>query len=216
MKITKLVHSCLIVEHAGRKYLVDPGAYSWKSGVVQPEHLSEINDVVVTHIHSDHLQEDFAKMIKQKSPNANWYGTAEVVEQLKSWGIEASSFSDDSSVRFIESSHEDLHPWFPEQPQHTSFVLSDELLIGGDCHTLSSSYGARIFGAAISGGPWGAVVGFGKMIEKMSERPDIVIPLHDWHLNEEARNGFYARLPEVLSEFSVDFIPLESGVPKDI
>jgi L-ascorbate metabolism protein UlaG (beta-lactamase superfamily) len=206
MKITKLVHSCLIVEHDGKKYLVDPGAYSWQSGVVKPELLSGIDNVVVTHIHSD----------KQESPEANWYSTAEVAEKLKTWDIEAVSSSDDPSIKFIESSHADLHPWFPEQPQHTSFVLFNDLLIGGDCHTLTSSHGARIFGAAISGGPWGAVVGFGKMIESMTERPEIVIPLHDWHLNDEARNGFYARLPEVLSEFGVEFVPLESGVPKDI
>lgn len=155
MRITKLVHSCLLVEHDSKKYIVDPGAYSWQSGVIKAELLSAIDSVVVTHIHSDHLQEDFAKLIKQESPEASWYGPAEVVEQLEAWGIEARSSSDDSSIIFIKSSHADLHPWFPEQPQHTSFLLFNDLLIGGDCHTLTSSHGARIFGAAISGGPWG-------------------------------------------------------------
>ncbi len=92
----------------------------------------------------------------------------------------------------------------------------DELLIGGDCHTLIESHGARIFGAAVNGGPWGAVVGFTRMIESMTDRPQVVIPLHDWHFNDDARQVIYARLPDVLSPFNVEFAPLENGVTKEV
>jgi len=216
MKITKLVHSCVVVEQDSKKLIVDPGNYSWQSGVVKPELLIGIDSVVVTHIHPDHLDKEFVGAITQKSPDAKWYGPSEVVGQLESWGIKASSSSEDSTIKFVESAHADLSPWFPSQPEHTSFVLFGDLLIGGDCHTLSSSHGARIFGAAVSGGPWGAVVGFSKMIEAMRDRPEVVIPLHDWHLNEEARSGFYAKLPSVLEPFGVEFVALENGVSKSI
>lgn len=212
MKITKLVHSCLVVEHANKKFLIDPGNYSWQSGLVNDGHLSNIDAVIVTHAHPDHLFQAFAEAIKQSSPNASWYAPQQVVDQLSGWGIEAQAKSDEPDVKFVSSKHADLAPWFPEQPEHSSYLLLDDVLIGGDCHTLEDSHGARIFAAAINGGPWGSVVGFMKMIESMPNRPQKVLPLHDWHWKDEARQAIYSRLPEVLQPFDVEFVALENGV----
>ncbi len=110
MNITKLVHSCLIVESNGKRVLTDPGNYSWQSGIVKPELLTGISAVVVTHVHPDHLHEEFARVIQLASPDAKWYGPAEVVEQLGSWGIDGSTTSDTDDVRFVESQHADLSP----------------------------------------------------------------------------------------------------------
>lgn len=216
MNVTKLVHSCLIVESNGKRILTDPGNYSWQSGLVTPELLTGIKAVVVTHAHPDHLFEEFVRAIQQASPSAIWYGPAEVVKQLSDWSIQGLTTSDNEDVRFVESQHADLDPWFKIQPEHTSFVLFNDLLIGGDCHTLTESHGARVFAAAVNGGPWGAVVGFTRMIESMTDRPQVVIPLHDWHFNDDARQAIYARLPEVLSPFNVDFVPLDNGVVKEV
>lgn len=196
--------------------LVDPGNYSWQSGLIEPELLKGIDSVVITHGHPDHLHEEFARAVVKGSPDAKWYGPQQVVSTLGEWGIVAKATSDDEDIRFIDSEHADLHPWFDQQPEHTSYVLFGEILIGGDCHTLTQNYGARVFAGAINGGPWGAVVGFSKMIEAMSVRPKVVVPLHDWHFNDEAREGIYARLPEVMSQFEIQFVPLESGVASEV
>lgn len=124
--------------------------------------------------------------------------------------------SEDEDIKFIKSEHADLSPWFDKQPEHTSYIIFDELLISGDCQTLLNGHGARILAGAINGGPWGAVVGFSKMIEAMSNRPKVVIPLHDWHWNQDAREGIYARLHEVMSNFNVEFIPLKDCAVKEI
>jgi len=216
MKITKLVHSCLLVEQDSRKILVDPGLYSWQGEGVKSTDFSDISAVVVTHNHPDHLNADFAKVVKQASPSAKWYGTQEVVDDLRELGIVGLVGSEEKDIVFIQSDHADLSPWFDKQPEHTSYIIFGELLISGDCQTLANSHGARILAGAINGGPWGAVVGFSKMIEAMSDRPKVVIPLHDWHWNQDARNGIYARLPEVMGKFDVEFIPLEDCVVQEI
>ncbi len=216
IKITKLVHSCLIVEQSDKKFIIDPGNYSWQSGVVTEEHLANLDAVVVTHVHPDHLDADFAEAINKNSPQAQWYGPQQVVSQLTEWGVKADSTTSDPAIQLISSDHADLAPWFSEQPHHTSYVLFSELLVGGDCHTLTDAHGARVFAAAINGGPWGSIVGFAKMIESMKNRPKAVIPLHDWHWNDEARKAFYARLPEVLSQFGVEFVALENGIETEI
>ncbi len=216
MEITKLVHSCLLIESNGKKILVDPGIYSWQDEKVKGINFSGIHAVVITHNHPDHLNEDFAKVVAQASPGAKWQGTQQAIDQLKAIGIEGSTASDDEDIQFVDSKHADLSPWFDEQPEHTSYVLFGDLLISGDCQSLASSHGARILAAAVNGGPWGAVVGFAKMIESMKDRPEIVIPLHDWHWNESAREAIYAKLPEVMEKFGVKFIPLKSGTTKEI
>jgi L-ascorbate metabolism protein UlaG (beta-lactamase superfamily) len=216
MKITKLVHSCLLVEEDGKKILVDPGVYSWQDEKVKQTDFSDISTVIVTHNHPDHLNEDFARAVAQASPNATWYGTQETADTLEEWGIKGLLSSKDKDIKFIQSEHADLSPWFDKQSEHTSYVIFGDMLVSGDCQTLTSAYGARIIAGAINGGPWGAVVGFSKMIESMSDRPKVVVPLHDWHWNEGARNGIYARLPEVMGKFDVEFIPIENYVSREI
>ncbi len=216
MKITKLVHSCLLVENGGKKILVDPGGYSWQDEKVKGTVFIDISSVVVTHNHPDHLNADFARAINEASPNAKWYGTQETVDSLKGLGISGLLTSEDQDIQFIESEHADLSPWFDKQPQHTSYLIFSEMLISGDCQTLSSANGARILAGAVNGGPWGAVVGFSKMIESMSERPKVVVPLHDWHWNNDARNAIYSQLAEVMAKFNVEFVPFVDCVEQEI
>lgn len=120
------------------------------------------------------------------------------------------------SIQFIESKHADLSPWFDQQPEHTSYVIFGEILISGECQNLTSAHAARILAGVISGGPWGAVVGFCKMIESMPERPKVVFPLHDWHWNKDARKAIYARLPEVMGKFDIAFIQPEVCVEQEV
>lgn len=216
MKITKLTHSCLLVQVDDKKLIVDPGIYSWKSGLIDQDILEDVDYVVITHVHADHCDDNFIQAINAHSPNARWYSTNEVAKKLSGFNITVQTKSDDIGIRFIQSDHADLSPWMSEQPEHVSFVLFDELLIGGDCHTLTESYGARIFGGAINGGPWGGVVGFVKMIEAMNDRPKLVVPLHDWHFHQEAATAIYERLPMVLGQLDVGFVDLKDGLLTEV
>lgn len=56
MKIRHLVHSCLLVEFAGRRLLVDPGGFSADAvRGLGPEVLAGLDAVLITHQHPDHL-----------------------------------------------------------------------------------------------------------------------------------------------------------------
>lgn len=216
MKITKLVHSCMIVENNGRKILVDPGAYSWQDENVRNTDLSGTNSVVVTHNHPDHLDGEFAKAIFRASPDAKWFGTEQVADELQNISIACETSSNVEHIRYVVSEHADASPYNAEKPQHTSFVLFNDVLVSGDCQNLKSSHGARILAGAVNGGPWGAAVGFAKMIETMTDRPEFVVPLHDWHWNGEARQTIYKKLNEVMKQFDVEFILLENCKAVDI
>ncbi len=215
MKLTKLVHSCLLIESNHGRTLVDPGNYSWQSGVVLPEHLQNINNVAITHVHPDHCDENFVKAILANSPNAVWFGPTDVQLTLSTWGI--NNFATEAlGIKPVDSKHTHLAPWFPNDPDHTSYLIDDTILISGDCHSISDGLDAPIFAAAVNGGPWGSVLDFVRMIETMKNRPKQVVPLHDWHWNTDARKAIYARLVEVLPQFGVSFTALEDGVATSI
>lgn len=82
MKISKYLHSCLVFEIDDYKLLFDPGKFSFAEGDVQPELFSDVNAIVITHIHPDHLDIDNLKKIVELS-NAPVYTTAQVAEVLQ-------------------------------------------------------------------------------------------------------------------------------------
>lgn len=216
MKVTKLVHSCLIVEHEGKKVLVDPGNYSWNSGIVNQDSLRDIDYVLVTHAHPDHIDETFASVVNELSPNAIWYVTPATKEKISVLpGVHLETESALSDVRYISSEHADLTHWGACK-DHTSFVLFDVMLISGDCHTLTKMHDASIFAVAINGGPWGSVKTCLNMIAAMDVKPMKVIPLHDWHWNDEARKNFYTGLVDAFDKMGIEFVPLQNGASVEL
>jgi L-ascorbate metabolism protein UlaG (beta-lactamase superfamily) len=204
------------VEKDGKKALIDPGNYSWDSGVIDQELLRDIDYVLVTHAHADHINEVFAGVVNELSPNAMWYVTPSTRELLADLpGIQLELESALSDVKYVASEHADLTHW-NECKDHTSFVLFGELFIGGDCHTLTSMNGAIIFAAAINGGPWGSITSFLNMIVSMDEKSKKVIPLHDWHWNDQARANFYSGLHDALKKLDVEFVPLENAISVEV
>ena len=65
MRITHLGHACLLVEAAGRRVLVDPGSFShdWHA-------ITEVDAVIVTHQHPDHVDAQRLPALLAASPGA--------------------------------------------------------------------------------------------------------------------------------------------------
>lgn len=66
MKITKLEHSGIVLEKNGRKLVFDPVEYA---GALP--RLENVEAIIITHIHADHLQKDNLERILKDNPNAN-------------------------------------------------------------------------------------------------------------------------------------------------
>ena len=65
MQITHLGHSCVLIETAGQRVLVDPGDFStaWRG-------LTDLDAVLVTHHHPDHADPVWLPRLLDANPNA--------------------------------------------------------------------------------------------------------------------------------------------------
>ena len=77
MRITHLGHSAVLVEVAGRRLLIDPGnlSDSWQS-------LTDLDAVIVTHQHPDHVDPDHVPALLAANPQARVYVEPQVVEKV--------------------------------------------------------------------------------------------------------------------------------------
>ncbi len=83
MQLTKLEHSCILLEHSGRRLYLDPGKFT-----TPLTECGSVDGVVITHEHDDHfIAEQLARITKQ-SPNVQVLTTARTAELIAAADLE--------------------------------------------------------------------------------------------------------------------------------
>lgn len=207
MKITKLGHSCLLVEmpeSVNRTALFDPGIFS----VVDVDSLVYLDDIIITHTHPDHFDLDTIRKLVAKFPNVHITAPDEVVQQLNAETIPATSATSEG-IEFFDSPHEAIRPFYPhDPPQEIGVHYLGKLSHPGDCHSFTET--KDILALPVQA-PWGspnAAVALGLKL-----KPKFIIPIHDWHWNNEARAGLYANMQQTFDAAGITFIKPVNGEP---
>ena len=204
MKITKYIHSCLLVEEKGKRVLFDPGTYATEGNALDVEYMEQLDFLLLTHEHQDHLDISFVKNLAEKFPNLQIVGNSSVVKFLEKGGVRASAIENE----FISMKPAPHEPLLPNQavPENTLFTIWRRLTHPGDSFNFQET--AEILALPIQA-PWGSFV---QAMEKaVSLKPKLVIPIHDWHWNNEARKNLYERARSFLKRHGIDFAALEAG-----
>lgn len=207
MKITKFVHSCLLVEMpepVNRTVLFDPGSFS--EDALNIDRLEYLDDIVITHMHPDHLYVPLVTRLVAKFPQARITAPVEVVTQLSDESIVASDEAPEGFELFI-APHENVRPLFP-QPQQIGVHYLGTLTFPGDSHSFVET--KQILALPLSG-PWASTVVAVNLAIRL--KPQYVIPIHDWHLNDTAREQLYSALEPLLRNEGITFLPLKTGEP---
>jgi len=131
MKISKYLHSCLLFELDGYKLLIDPGNITFAEELVKPEQFADVNTIVITHIHPDHLDIENLKKIIQFS-GANVLANKQVGDKLTSENITFSLLCNGLSQvgPFKLEAFTVVHELIMDNPlpQMTGLLINDKVL----------------------------------------------------------------------------------------
>lgn len=217
MTIAKLSHCCLLIEGKGLRILTDPGIYSDAQNA-----LENIDLVLITHEHSDHLHIESLKIVLKNNPNAVVYTTQAVSDLLKVENIKATVFKNGDSQTFsakggstsgrsnvsIEAYgelHAQIHSTIP-QSTNIGFFIDNKLFYPGDAFTIP---GKQVDVLALPvAGPW---VKISDAVDyALQVNPKIAFPVHDAVLKAQGGTSFV--VPKlVLEKQNIQFIELYDG-----
>ncbi|OGE45560.1 hypothetical protein A3B39_05110 [Candidatus Daviesbacteria bacterium RIFCSPLOWO2_01_FULL_37_10] len=206
MKITKFVHSCLLIEEDRKKILIDPGNYSEE--VLDLSVLSDLSYLLISHEHPDHMYLPLIKKILEKFPEVKIVSNQSAAGILGKEGITVGT-NGDGFIQMEEVPHEKVFGSTP--PQNVLFRINGKLTHPGDSFQFTST--TEILTLPLQA-PWGSTTEAVELAERLN--PKVIIPIHDWHWNDIARENMYKRLEEYFAALSIRFIGLEDGATVEV
>lgn len=208
MKITKFVHSCLLIEELDKTILIDPGNYTFEEKALDLGSIPTLDYLLITHEHQDHMYIPLIKEIVQKFPAVKMISNSSVAGILRNEGITVDTQSD--QLIQLETIPHDKNFMGPTV-QNTIFTIGGRLTHPGDSHHFAKT--SEILALPVTA-PWGSTAGAVELAEKL--KPKIIIPIHDWHWNEKARENMYKRLEDYFASMEIKFLGLETGKEVEI
>jgi len=177
MRVTRFGHSAVLVEAAGQRVLIDPGAFS------SPEvfEVEGLDAIVVTHQHADHLDRDRVGALIDRNPGAVRLSdpeTAAIVGNFSPHSDGDVTELGTISVTGIGTTHAEILPVIPRVANTGVLITAaDEptLFHPGDAYAYAPD-GVDILAAPLSA-PWTKVAETVDFVRRVN--PRVVFPIHD-------------------------------------
>ena len=203
MKISKHLHSCLLVEEKGKTFLIDPGIFTYQEKALDINKLEKLDYILITHEHPDHMYMPFVQELLTKFPNTKIITNNAIVEQLAKENI-AATYEGDAIVSVTKVPHEKL--WDSEPPENVMVTIFNKLASPGDSHHFETK--AEILALPVVA-PWGSTIEAVNLALKL--QPKVIIPVHDWMYKDGVRQMMNQRLAEFFKTKGIDFKSVETG-----
>ena len=206
MKITKLGHSCVLIEEGGVRILIDPGQYS-----IAQNDVKDIDVILITHEHPDHMDFDSIKKVLAHNPQATIYTNKGVSEKLREQNIDSQLLLHGQridvrgvSVEGHGEKHALIYPTWPTV-DNTGYLIAKRLYHPGDA-LFVPSVPVEVLALPVSA-PWMTLAQ--ALDYAQAVKPQHSFPIHDGMLKFI---GPVHRLPlAILPPAGVPFSPLEAG-----
>lgn len=211
MKITKYIHSCLLLENDTDKILFDPGKFSFIEGLVQPKQFSGLTSIILTHYHPDHTDEDALEDIIDRNPDVEVLSNSEIHKKLVDEDI-ASRVFESGNISFggfkleaLDAPHEKLLA--DSVPQNVAYLVNDIFLHPGDSlsENLYAKKGVKVLGLPLMA-PWATELQIFEFAVNM--QPEIVIPIHDGFAKDFFLQSRYQNFEKFLAKENIKFHPM--------
>ncbi|MDE2071194.1 MAG: MBL fold metallo-hydrolase [Patescibacteria group bacterium] len=214
MKVTKLGHCAMIVEHEGVTLLTDPGSFTAEA----QEKVTGLDAVLITHEHQDHYHVDSLKKILANNPTALVVGNTSMAkligEQIADTQVVVVGDGQSTMVKSVlvegfGSQHALVYPPDAGLCENTGYFIGDKLYFPGDNFY---NPGKKIDVLALPvAGPWMKIadaVDFAKLIA-----PRVAFGVHDG-MTQPFFRGFVGML---LNRFvpAMEYVSLQDGESKE-
>jgi L-ascorbate metabolism protein UlaG (beta-lactamase superfamily) len=213
MRLTKLGHSCLLVEEGGARLLLDPGTLS--GGF---EELEGLTAVLFTHQHADHLDQARLRGLLDRNPRARVISDQGSAEPLGQAGVEVEVVADGQEldvggvgVRVAGRDHAVIHPDIPVVP-NVGYLVGGRLFHPGDAFT---EPGQPVEVLAVpAAAPW---LKLSEPIDYLrAVRPKVAVPVHELLLSDAGRSIHYRQLEQLGAKGGTALRSLDDGVPAEL
>ncbi|OGH90131.1 MAG: hypothetical protein A2537_03615 [Candidatus Magasanikbacteria bacterium RIFOXYD2_FULL_36_9] len=204
MKITKFGHCCLLIEEKGVRVLTDPGTFS-----TSQDDVKNIDLVLITHEHQDHLYIDSLKKILENNLGVKIITNKSVGVLLEKENIVYEVVEDgqqftlkDVLIEAFGKEHAVIYSTLPTI-ENTGYFIANKLFYPGDAFT-NPGKPVDILALPVAG-PW---MKLSEAIDYAKEiKPNRCFPVHEGIL--KMPGATHKIPPTALESVGIEFIVLE-------
>ncbi|MFL6122424.1 MBL fold metallo-hydrolase [Actinophytocola sp.] len=183
MQIVHYGHSCVLVSTDSARLLFDPGAFS--SGF---ESARELDAILITHQHFDHLDGARLPALVEANPNAALVVDEDTVPELEKLGLTPTSVArpgdaltiGDTAVNVVGGRHATIHPDMPP-PTNAGYVVDHGAFYHPGDALFVPEQEIDVLGLPFSA-PWAKTAEFVDFLRGVA--PRVAVPIHEALLSE--------------------------------
>ncbi|MGB3827730.1 MAG: MBL fold metallo-hydrolase [Ornithinimicrobium sp.] len=223
MQLTHFGHSCVVVDVAGERLLIDPGGFSDVEGV------RDVSAVLVTHTHPDHLDPAALPALRRDNPHAALWLESEAADHLISnepqLEAHVSRMQIGHELHFgpvtvtpVGRQHALIHDYVP-RPDNIGLVITADgepsIFHPGDALDADHPVldGIDVLCVPINA-PWASVADTVAFVRRL--KPRRVVPIHDGLLNDAGRKMYVGHVERFGADDGVEVLELKGQGVVDV
>ena len=201
--ISRLTDSCLTVTTDEGTTLFDPGFFTYDSGEFDLGSLGEVQRVLITHEHGDHVKPEFVSWLIDRGTDVQVYSNESVRELLEPHDIQVVTAAP-AGADFEDVAHE-MTP-MGSAPPNRSYTIDGVLTHPGDSFQITKSAPVLALPLLTLFGSTTQAVTFARRLG-----PRQVIVVHDLFLSDSGRRRLMGMVKDILAPDGIELVPIDWG-----